>query len=85
MKAKKLMLVTITILFLIFVFSSCGENNVDIGKHAIISLPDGTIVEGKCESLTRWSASLVDITIDGTSYSVHPYNIALIKGEIHEN
>jgi hypothetical protein len=60
--------------------SSCatGTNNVDVGKHAIVSLPNGEVIEGEIESLTRWTSSMNEITIDGITYCVHPLCIAVV-------
>ena len=57
----------------------CGENSVDFGGTAIIKLPNGDIVEGEIQSITRWSASVTEVMIDGTTYTVHPLNLAVIE------
>lgn len=78
MKIKNYCLLFVIVLILIFALQGCESNNVDVGKHAIIELPNGTIVEGEVESITRWSASFIEITIDGVTYYIHPINYAII-------
>lgn len=78
MKKIKFILLTLVIV-LAFGLSSCmGDNSMDVGKHGIVSLPNGKVVEGEIEALSRWSASTCDITIDGVTYSVHPLCVAVV-------
>ena len=47
--------------------------------RAIISLPDGSIIEGKVQSWTDYeSGDQIQVNIDGTTYLVHSSNVALI-------
>ena len=59
----------------------CGKHDVDVGGTAIISLPNGEVVEGELQSITRWSESCYDVVVDGTKYVVHSKNIAIIVKE----
>lgn len=77
MKLRFILLSTIFVMAL--ALCGCGENDVDVGGYAIISLPNGEVVEGEVESLTRWTASNTEITIDGITYCVHPLNVAIIE------
>ena len=77
MKLRFILLSTIFIMSL--ALCGCGENSVDVGEYAIISLPNGEVVEGEVESLIRWTASNTEITIDGITYYVHPLNVAIIE------
>lgn len=48
-------------------------------SRAIISLPDGTIIEGKVQNWTDYeSGDQIQVKIDGTTYLVHAADIALI-------
>ena len=78
----KFVLLAIVLLFAICL-SSCGngEKSVDVGYWGIISLPNGSVVEGKIESLTRWSHSMTEITINGKTYCVHPLCVAVVESE----
>lgn len=47
---------------------------------AIISMPDGTIVNGAVESWTDFEdGDQIQVTIEGNTYLVHAENIVLIK------
>lgn len=58
--------------------SGCGESSSYVGETAIISLPDGTVVTGEIESMTKWSSTCVEVVVDDVAYSVHPLCIACI-------
>lgn len=83
MKNKAILSVCACLLLMIFLVGcASGENSIDVRKYAIVKLPNGDIVEGEVQSITRWSASLVDVKIDGKTYSVHPINLAIVyEGE----
>lgn len=67
----------IIIILLLIALCGCGSKNIDVGKIAIICLPNGEIVEGKVEGITRWSEGLTDITIDGVKYTLHSAMVAV--------
>ena len=46
--------------------------------RAIISLPDGTIIEGKIQSWKDYEGDQLQVKIDGITYLVHSSDIALI-------
>ena len=65
--------------------TGCGNRQVlDITytfNRAVISLPDGTIVEGPVESWKDYEdGDQLQIVIDGTTYLVHSMNAVLIAG-----
>lgn len=45
---------------------------------AIVSLPDGSVVEGKVSSWNDYEGDQIQVVIDGTTYLVHAANVALI-------
>lgn len=47
---------------------------------AIISLPDGTVIEGKVDSWLDFDSSdTIQVKIDGVSYYTHSSNVVLIS------
>ena len=55
--------------------STSGPNNPDVGKAAMLSLPNGDVVVGEIEELYRWSESNYEVVIDAiipTDYPVGP-------------
>lgn len=74
---KKLIIALLALLCL----TGCGagEENVDVGKTGMICLPNGEVIEGEIESLTRWTAANVEVSIDGVTYCVHPAMFAVIE------
>ena len=62
-----------------FCFASVsGPNNSDVGKAAMLELPNGDVVVGEIEELYRWSESSYEVMIDGEIYIVHPSDFAVI-------
>jgi hypothetical protein len=86
MKIKFILFAILMVLALVLL-SGCDirKASVDIGKYAIISLPNGEVVEGEIESITRWSSSYFEIEINGVEYFVHPLKIAIVGKEVTEN
>ena len=61
----------------------CNKQMVDLTysyEYAIISLPNGEIVEGKVSSWTDFEdGDQIQVKINGKTYLVHSSNIALIS------
>lgn len=67
----------------IFALSGCGNKQIFDTTYtfnrAIISLPDGTVIDGKVESWTDYEdGDQIQVKIDGKTYLVHSSNICLI-------
>ena len=75
---KALLLVTLAALSL----TACNQQIIDTTytyDRAILSLPDGEIVEGKVTSWKDFSdGDQIQVKINGKSYLVHSSNIVLI-------
>ena len=56
-----------------------GENSIDVGSTAQFVLPNGTLVEGEVEALSRWSESNYEIRVDGVTYCIHPARLVLME------
>jgi general stress protein CsbA len=67
----------------ILILSSCNKQLIDTTYNfdkAIVSLPNGEVIEGK---LTSWkdyeNSDQIQVKIDGKTYLVHSTNVVLIK------
>ena len=63
--------------------SACGNRQIFDTTYtfdrAIISMPDGTVIEGKVQSWTDYEdGDQMQVKIDGKTYLVHSSDIALI-------
>lgn len=77
MKKKFLALTVICTLL-----TGCNRQIVDVNykfDRAIISLPDGEIIEGKIDSWRDYEGDQIQVKIDGKTYLVHSTDIVLIK------
>lgn len=80
---KKFLAIAIISMLLVFTLSGCNKQIFDTTysfDKAIISLPNGTIIEGKIDSWTDYEdGDQIQVKINGTTYLVHSSDIALIK------
>lgn len=73
----------IVVLALTMFLSGCG--NMDIWDttytfhKAIISLPNGEVVEGKVDRWVDYESDAVQVVIGGTTYLTHYSNVVLIN------
>lgn len=83
---KKKLLATILALGMVFSLAGCGNlQMIDITysyKYAIISLPNGEIIEGKVESWRDYEdGDQIQVTINGVAYLVHAADAVLMTKE----
>lgn len=68
---------------LILLLAGCNKQMVDMTysyEYAIISLPNGEVVEGKVTSWTDFEdGDQIQVKIAGKTYLVHSSNVALIS------
>lgn len=81
---KKILVTLIITLLLVITLSGCGNKQIFDTTYkfdrAIISLPNGEIIEGKIDSWTDYEdGDQIQVVIGGVVYLVHSSNIALIK------
>ena len=71
------------VLVLLLALTGCNKQMVDLTysyERAILSLPNGEIVEGKVSSWTDFEdGDQIQVRIDGKTYLVHSSNIVLIS------
>lgn len=82
-KWTTLMLMLVTVLVTVLVMSGCNKQMVDLTysyERAILSLPNGEVVEGKVTSWTDFEdGDQIQVRIEGKTYLVHSSNIVLIS------
>ena len=70
-------------LSIVLLLSSCNKQIVDMTysyERAIISLPNGEVIDGKITSWTDFEdGDQIQVKIDGKTYLVHSSNIVLIS------
>jgi ribosomal protein S1 len=73
----------ILVVVLLVVLAGCNKQMMDLTysyEYAIISLPNGEVVEGKVSSWTDFEdGDQIQVKINGKTYLVHSSNIALIS------
>ena len=76
---KKILAITLISMLLVLTLSSCNKQIFDTTysfDKAIISLPDGTIIEGKIDSWTDYEdGDQIQVKINGVTYLVHSAEI----------
>ena len=82
-KLRVPVLLLVTILVTVLVMSGCNKQMVDLtyyDERAILSLPNGDVVEGKVTSWTDFEdGDQIQVRIEGKTYLVHSSNIVLIS------
>lgn len=81
---KKILAMLMITLLMVITLSSCGNKQIiDVTyrfDRAIISLPNGEVVDGKVEGWTDYEdGDQIQVKIDGVTYLVHSSNVVLIK------
>lgn len=63
--------------------TACNRQPVDLTfsyDRAIVRLPDGTVIDGKCSSWRDYEdGEQLQVVIDGVTYLTHSANVVLIK------
>ena len=78
---KKIIIITLCILFS-FVLTGCAtqvskpESSSTI-SHAMIIMPDGSIIKGNCSAFTRISSGYTMVKIDGVKYYTNEWRIVI--------
>ena len=66
----------------------CNKQVIDTTfkyDYAVISLPDGRIVEGQLQAWRDYDdGDQLQVKINGATYLVHSMNVALVKGTVAE-
>lgn len=80
---KKILVTVIATTLMVVALSGCNKQMIDFTysfDKAIISLPNGQVVEGKIDSWTDYEdGDQIQVKIDGITYLVHSSDIVLIK------
>lgn len=83
---RKILVAIIITTLLVTTLSACGNKQIfdftyEFDK-AIISLPNGEVVEGKIDSWTDYEdGDQIQVKINGITYLVHSSDVVLIKGK----
>ena len=79
---KKILAIAL-VMILMLTFTACNKQMVDLTysyERAILSLPNGEIIEGRVSSWTDFEdGDQIQVRIDGKTYLVHSSNIVLIS------
>lgn len=81
---KKRVFCLLFALIMLLALSACGNRQLIDTTYtfnkAIISLPNGTVVEGKVTSWKDYEdGDQIQVAIDGTTYLLHASNVALVS------
>ena len=80
---KRIVIIVMLLALTALTLTACGNKQIiDMNNkfdRAIISLPNGVILEGKVQSWTDFEdGDQIQVKIDGKTYLVHSSNVALI-------
>lgn len=78
---KKILTATLISILLVATLSGCNKQVIDTTykfDKAIISLPNGEVIEGKVDSWKDYDGDQIQVVIDGVTYLVHSTDAVLI-------
>lgn len=79
----KKVIALVLVLLSLLILAGCNKQMVDLTysyEYAILSLPNGEVVEGKVSSWTDFEdGDQIQVKIAGKTYLVHSSNIVLIS------
>ena len=83
---KKILSFIFVIMLVLTLLTSCGNyqmfDTTYTFDYAIISLPNGDVVEGEVDSWFDYEGSdQIQVKIDGVTYLVHSEDVVLIAGK----
>ena len=83
---KKILSFIFVIMLVLTLLTSCGNyqmfDTTYTFDYAIISLPNGDVVEGEVDSWLDYEGSdQIQVKIDGVTYLVHSEDVVLIAGK----
>lgn len=80
---KKIITFVLACIMAISLLCGCNKQIIDFAysyNYAIISLPDGKVVEGKVSSWTDFEdGDQLQLVIDGVTYLVHSSNVVMMS------
>ena len=83
MKKMITIILAVTAILALLILAGCNKQMVDLTysyERAILSLPNGEIIEGRVTSWTDFEdGDQIQVRIDGKTYLVHSSNIVLIS------
>lgn len=83
-KNKRKFNIVILAIVLLFLLTGCSEGSLPSNTnpeniYAVLTLQDGSVVQGNVEEFHRYSEGCVEIHIDGKIYYVHSYRVDFIE------
>ena len=80
---KKIIL-CIILVSVLFILTSCNDNDVlDLSvkteRHAMIIMPDGSLIQGTCTEFTRYSDNYIYVKVNGVEYYLDTWRIVTWK------
>ena len=78
---KKIIL-CILLIGVLFCLTSCGDNgaldlSVKTERHAMIIMPDGSLIQGICTNIYRYSDNYIYVKVDGVEYYLDTWRIVM--------
>ena len=79
---KKVICLMLVVIMMAVMFCGCNYQVVDLTyhyNHAIMSLPNGEVIEGDIQSWCDYEGDQLQVKIDGKTYLVHSSDIVMIS------
>lgn len=86
----KRLLILLVLIGLLFVFSGCNNKNLgeykqtngeDTVRYVMILMPDGTVVNGLCTYIHRFSGNWIIVTVNDITYRLNDWRVVIKEEE----
>lgn len=73
---KKIIL-CIILVSVLFILTSCGGTDLSVKteRYAMIIMPDGSLIQGICTNVYRYSDNYIYVKVDGVEYYLDTWRI----------
>ena len=72
----KKIIICIILVGVLFILTSCGSDfSTKTERHAMIIMPDGSLIQGTCTNILRYSDNYIYVKIDGTEYYLASWRV----------
>jgi len=71
---KKIILCIILVCIL-FILTSCSDVSAKTERHAMIIMPDGSLIQGTCTNFMRYSDNYIYVKVDDIEYYLDTWRI----------
>ena len=71
----KKIIVCIILVDVLFILTSCSDLSIKTERHAMIIMPDGSLIQGTCTNFHSYNDNYMYVKVDGVEYYLDTWRI----------